>query len=110
MGGLVLLLYTSSRPSLMRPFTACLHEPIRRYNQASKENISHGIEERAPSIAQEFQRVAEEKAHQGVASQTIEKAFEAAEEATSGDSNPESVKQKYKKTRGNESHHKTGDD
>ena len=58
------------------------------------------MEERAPSTAEEFERVAEEKkakeAQKGVASQSIGKAIDAAEEASLGKSKVESVKNRYK--------------
>ena len=58
------------------------------------------MEERAPSTAEEFQRVAEEKAkvaQQGVASETDDKAHDGAEEATIGNSKgEESVENRYK--------------
>lgn len=56
-------------------------------------------EERAPSTAEEFERVAEEKAKEfqkGVPSQTIGKAIDGAEEASTGNSKVDSVKNKYK--------------
>jgi hypothetical protein len=70
------------------------------YSQASKENghAHEFIEERAPSTAEEFKKMAEEKlrqAQQGVASQTAEKVYHAAEEATLGDSDLQSVKHRY---------------
>jgi len=63
-----------------------------------KEKESHLIKERAPSTAEEFQRVAEEKTNgtQKVKSQTADKAIDAAEEATKGNSRIENVKNKYK--------------
>lgn len=58
------------------------------------------MEERAPSIAEEFKRVAEEKARetdeQVVASQTVNKTYDGAEEAIQGNSRVESVKERYK--------------
>ena len=64
------------------------------------QNISlhperHG---RAPSIAEEFERVAEEKlraAGQGVASQAKDKVYDGAEESTRGGSNVDSVKNRF---------------
>lgn len=68
------------------------------FGQVSRGNQK--VEERAPSTAEEFERVAEEKAReaakQGIASQTTDKAFDAAEEATKDDSNAGSVKNKFK--------------
>ncbi|CAN6557799.1 unnamed protein product [Malus baccata var. baccata] len=76
---------------------------IKRYSsQGSKGEHHHGhtgIEERAPSTAEEFKRVAEEKlkvVEQGVAGQTADKANDGTEEAILGDSNVESVKNRYK--------------
>lgn len=76
---------------------------IQRYqsSQVSKgEHSSHmNIEERAPSTAEEFKRVAEEKlkkAEQGVASQTADKTCDATEETTLGDSSVDSVKNRFK--------------
>ncbi|QCD78275.1 hypothetical protein DEO72_LG1g1907 [Vigna unguiculata] len=58
------------------------------------------MEERAPSTAEEFERVAEEKkakeAQKGVASQTLGKAIDGAEEAAIGKPKVESVKNRYK--------------
>ena len=58
------------------------------------------MEERAPSTAEEFERVAEEKkakeAQKGVASQSLGKAIDGAEEASIGKSKVESVKNRYK--------------
>ncbi|KAG8386174.1 hypothetical protein BUALT_Bualt03G0121600 [Buddleja alternifolia] len=69
-----------------------------RYTQRKKEDISgHVVEERAPSTAEEFERVAEEKSRQGFASQTTEKAADGAVEATvEDDSTFESVKEAQK--------------
>lgn len=53
------------------------------------------MEERAPSTAEEFQRVAEERAREtkeGVASQNVDKLYDGAEEGTVGDSKVGSVK------------------
>ena len=75
--------------------------------------------ERAPSTAEEFERVAEEfkrvaeaKARQGIASQTVEKAHDGTEEeeAALRDSTVESVKEKYKESPGAGNFHKTGDE
>lgn len=72
------------------------------YSQASKEN-GHGHEfieeERAPSTAEAFKKIAEEKireAQQGVASQTAEKVFDGTEAATLADSDDlQSVNRRY---------------
>lgn len=69
-----------------------------RYSEASKGKERHiEMEERAPSTAEVIKRVAEEKlrlAEQGIARQTSDKAFDAAEEATLQDSNLDSVQKK----------------
>ncbi|KAJ7963747.1 hypothetical protein O6P43_013661 [Quillaja saponaria] len=99
-GHLIPLLSSPSRPSLLKQFTPFFCNPIKRYGQASKDSHIHIMEERAPSTAEEFQRVAEEKlkeAKQGVASQTFEKTYDGVEEATVGDSKVESVKERYKR-------------
>ncbi|XP_059283676.1 uncharacterized protein LOC132617421 isoform X2 [Lycium barbarum] len=84
MGGYQLLhFYTTSRVSslklLARPFVPTL----RRY---TKESYEHHAEEKAPTTAEEFTRVAEEmaeeKEHQGFASQTVDKAQDGMKEAT----------------------------
>ncbi|WVY92068.1 hypothetical protein V8G54_037582 [Vigna mungo] len=52
------------------------------YGQASNGNRSRLMEERAPSTAEEFQRVAEEKAREtkeGVATQNVDKLFDGAQ-------------------------------
>ncbi|KAG8386184.1 hypothetical protein BUALT_Bualt03G0122600 [Buddleja alternifolia] len=98
MGGHILSLYTTSHASRIRNLTANLPISIRRYTQRKKEDISgHLVEERAPSTAEEFERVAEEKSRQGFASQTTEKAADGAVEATvEDDSTFESVKEAQK--------------
>lgn len=64
---------------------------------------SHSQEEqemsRAPSTAEVFKRVAEEKlreAEQGVAGQSFDKTCDAAEEATLDDGKLDSIKERYK--------------
>jgi len=58
------------------------------------------MEERAPSTAEQFERVAEEKkakeAQKGVPSQSLGKAVDGAEEAAIGKAKVESVKNRYK--------------
>lgn len=70
------------------------------------------MEERAPSTAEEFERVAEEKerkAKQGIASQTTDKACDAAaDEASMADSNVGSVKNKYKEHEPSSDYRRTG--
>ncbi|KAH0987553.1 hypothetical protein GBA52_014730 [Prunus armeniaca] len=92
--------FSSRSSSLLRSLTAC-HNQRYHSSQVSKgEHSSHtNIEERAPSTAEEFKRVAEEKlkkAEQGVASQTADKTCDATEETTLGDSSVDSVKNRYK--------------
>ncbi|XP_048235137.1 uncharacterized protein LOC8287627 isoform X2 [Ricinus communis] len=83
-------------------------ENTKRYTHA--ENQGHrGVEEKAPSLADEFRRVAEEKAKaeekteqvadQGIASQTSDKTSDGAEEAATvgrGGGDTEAVKGRYK--------------
>lgn len=81
----------------------------------SKERGSHVTDERAPSTAKEFERVAEEKqklraAEQGVASQTSEKVYDGAEEATIGDAKVESVHNRFKEHEEGADYHKRGDE
>ena len=92
------LLHSSSRSSLLKPSRPFFYNSIKNYGQEVKEKESHLIKERAPSTAEEFQRVAEEKTNgtQKVKSQTVDKAIDAAEEATKGNSRIENVKNKYK--------------
>lgn len=66
------------------------------YSKQSEKGSGPGVGERAPSTAEEFKRVAEEKARQGVVSQTVDKAEDAVKETVIGDSNPDNVKEKYK--------------
>ncbi|XP_050220035.1 uncharacterized protein LOC126670369 [Mercurialis annua] len=55
-----LLLCKFSRPSPKTPFP---YNPIiKRYSESNGQTDGHGVEERAPSTADEFKRVAEEKA------------------------------------------------
>ncbi|XP_054819706.1 uncharacterized protein LOC129318780 [Prosopis cineraria] len=88
--------FLTLRSSIAKPTTrSFLFNPIKNFGQSSKGN--HRVEERAPSTAEEFERVAEEKAReakQGVASQTTDEAFDAAGEAAS--SNVGSAKKGYK--------------
>lgn len=70
--------------------------------------------ERAPSTAEEFKRVAEEKSRQGFSSQTVEKASDGAAEAAAaaaadGGSEPQNVKEAFKEAPGKGDFHKTGD-
>ncbi|KAJ8542882.1 hypothetical protein K7X08_005405 [Anisodus acutangulus] len=113
MGGYQLLnYYNISRVSrlklLARPFVPIL----RMY---TKENYEHHAEEKAPTTAEEFVRVAEEmaeeKAHQGFDSQTVDKAKDAMKEATTtADSNFESVNENFKEDPSKGNFHNKGDD
>ncbi|XP_014521859.1 uncharacterized protein LOC106778415 isoform X2 [Vigna radiata var. radiata] len=90
--------FNLSRSSLAKPSRPLLYNPIKNYGQGSK---GRGLmEERAPSTAEEFERVAEEKkvkeAQKGVPSQTFGKAVDGAEEAVIGKQKVESVKNRYK--------------
>lgn len=64
------------------------------------------MEERAPSTAEEFQRVAEEKAKE--TGQTVEKTYDGAEEATKGNSRVETVKNRYKERDPGSDYHRKG--
>ena len=73
-------------------------------------------EERAPSLAEEFKRVAEEKAKadhaendQVAASQTSDKAGDATQEAVKSDSNLQDVKSKYEEHEAGSDYRKRGD-
>ncbi|CAL0315904.1 unnamed protein product [Lupinus luteus] len=82
----ITLLHATSRSSLLKPFSSRspFYNPIKNYGQAMNGNRGRWIEERAPSTAEEFQRVAEEKkakeAQRGVPTKTV-----AAEDATVAD-------------------------
>ncbi|CAA2960401.1 Hypothetical predicted protein [Olea europaea subsp. europaea] len=104
MGSHILSLYTSSQASKMKRLTAYVPMNISRFGHW------HGTEERAPSTAEEFKRVAEEKSRREVTSQTVEEAQDGVEEATVGDSELESVKERYKEPPGKGNFHKTGDE
>ncbi|KAK7287565.1 hypothetical protein RIF29_00846 [Crotalaria pallida] len=97
-GNFLTLLHTTSRSSIFSPARPFFYNPIKNYGEANKGNHGRLTEERAPSTAEEFDRVAEEKAKEtekGVASQTVHKAYDGAEEAIGGP-NAESVKDRYK--------------
>ncbi|KAK4771136.1 hypothetical protein SAY87_031668 [Trapa incisa] len=70
------------------------------------------VEERAPSTAEEFERMAEERlresGQQGVAGQTVEKAHDGTEETVSADPNIESVKNRQKEHEETDNHARTG--
>ncbi|KAM1873581.1 hypothetical protein ACFX13_007396 [Malus domestica] len=108
MGGHIFLLRafsSRSRSTILKSLAACHYTTNQPREQGEHHHGHTGIEERAPSTAEEFKRVAEEKrkaeeklkvAEQGVASQTADKAYDGTEEAILGDSNVESVKNRYK--------------
>ncbi|KAI9115739.1 hypothetical protein K1719_013408 [Acacia pycnantha] len=102
-----LTLRSSLTKSSSRPF---FFNPIKNFGQSSRGN--HKVEERAPSTAEEFERVAEEKAReaakQGIASQTTDKTYDAAEEAAMADSNVGSVKNRYKEHEPGTDYRRTG--
>ncbi|XP_050240060.1 uncharacterized protein LOC126689072 isoform X2 [Quercus robur] len=113
MSGHLFPLNTSLRPFLVKPLRACVYQSIKCYTQASKNNDPRDfIKERAPSTAEEFKKIAEEKlreAQQGVASQVAEKVYDGTEEATLGDKNQESVKNRYKEHERGADYRKRGD-
>ncbi|WCJ32978.1 hypothetical protein M5689_014368 [Euphorbia peplus] len=84
---------------VVRPY---LYYNTKRYSKS--EDGGGGEKERAPSLAQEFRRVEEEKAadhdqheqEQGLASQTVDKAYDGADEAVHDDGDVHSVKDKFK--------------
>lgn len=84
---------------VIKDFILCLDNMLhvhiyQNYGQTSNGNRSRLMEERAPSTAEEFQRVAEEKAKEAkesVATQNVDKSYEGA----IGDSKVESVKNRY---------------
>ncbi|GAU22752.1 hypothetical protein TSUD_129640 [Trifolium subterraneum] len=92
------LLHSSSRSSLLKPSRPFFYNSIKNYGQQVKEKQSHLVKERASSTADEFLRVAEEKANETpkVKSQTIDKTIDAAEEATKSNTKFEDVKNRYK--------------
>ncbi|KAK3030027.1 hypothetical protein RJ639_038126 [Escallonia herrerae] len=71
---------------------------LRKYNQASKESSGHGVEEKAPSTAEEFLSIAKEKERKiEECKRTVEKAQGA-------------VKERCKEPIGKGNFHKRGDD
>ncbi|OIW02884.1 hypothetical protein TanjilG_29660 [Lupinus angustifolius] len=92
-GQLITLLYATSRSSLVKP-SSPFYNCIKNYGQAMNGNRGRWIEERAPSTAEEFQRIAEEKvkeAKQGVVAKTV-----GAQDGTIGETNIESAKNRFK--------------
>ncbi|XAR56727.1 hypothetical protein NMG60_11037310 [Bertholletia excelsa] len=103
MGGHVLYLYSSRRAAWVKRLSAFFPSPIRRYTKDSME--------KAPTVAEEFERVAEAKSRQGFTSQTVEKARDGTEEAGMGESSTkETVKGKYKEPVGKGDFHETGNE
>ncbi|CAN6560604.1 unnamed protein product [Malus baccata var. baccata] len=105
MAGHIFTLHTfpsRSRSTVLKSLAACHYATKQRYSSQGSKGEHHGsidIEERAPSMAEEFKRMAEEKlkaAEQGLASQTVDKTYDGTEETTLGDSNVHSVKNRYK--------------
>ncbi|CAJ1971435.1 unnamed protein product [Sphenostylis stenocarpa] len=91
------LLHATSRSSLLKSSSSkpFLNNTIKNYGQASNGNRSRLMEERAPSTAEEFERVAREKAREtkeGVATQNVAKLYDGAQDGTIGDSKVGSVK------------------
>ncbi|KAL7131018.1 hypothetical protein ABFS83_13G171400 [Erythranthe nasuta] len=110
MGGHLLFIYSASQAARIKRLTANLPLSIMRYNHGKKESNSTG---HAPSTAEEFERVAEEKSRHGFAAHTVEKAQDGVEEATVGDSNFQSVKEAFKDDTpppGKANFHQTGDE
>ncbi|KAL6975254.1 hypothetical protein U1Q18_024050 [Sarracenia purpurea var. burkii] len=98
----------SSRTAAIRQRSAYFPALLRRYSPPTKG--SNGME-RAPTTAEEFERVAEEKARQGFASQAIVKAQDdGVGEGTFGDSRGESGKKYSKEDVGEGSFHKKSDE
>ncbi|QCE01752.1 uncharacterized protein LOC114193580 [Vigna unguiculata] len=88
------ILHATSRSSLLKSTTTnpFFNNTIKNYGQAINGNRSRLMEERAPSTAEEFQRVAEEKAREtkeGPGTQNVEKLCDGAQ---IGDSKVGSVK------------------
>ncbi|KAI6690584.1 hypothetical protein NL676_027412 [Syzygium grande] len=121
-----LRLYASSRPwKIFEPLAPsmaylCHTEKYTQHNDSNNDGHGGGLEERAPSTAEEFKRVAEEKlkeaedklkeAEQGVASQVFDKTYDGAEEAVLGDANPESAKKRYEQHEENADSRRRGQD
>ncbi|KAL4566776.1 hypothetical protein LXL04_030901 [Taraxacum kok-saghyz] len=115
---LLYLLYTSSvRPPSSTPYFISPPPPppflLRKGYSQESSKVNHGDEsihhDRAPSTLEEFKRLEEEKASQGVASQTVDKAEDGAMEAVTGDGSLESVKESFKQPVGVGDFHRSGD-
>lgn len=89
---------------------------LQRYGKDNRlRDERHVMEERAPSTAEEFERVAEEKqklkaAEQGVASQTGDRFYDVPEEATIGESKVEAVKKRFEEHEEGVDYRWTGDE
>ncbi|KAL5715360.1 hypothetical protein ACHQM5_017190 [Ranunculus cassubicifolius] len=87
------------KTELVSPPPPSLCQSIKRYTQLNQDD-DHVIGERARSTADEFTRVAKEKAE--AVTDTVKDAWEGAKEAkepkTDSDTNPQSAKQKFKET------------
>nr|KAJ0208419.1 hypothetical protein LSAT_V11C500229830 [Lactuca sativa] len=109
-------LHIFSTAAVLHSLLYCAASSSRGYmssQESSKGNHIHADEtinhDRAPSTLEEFKRLEEEKASQGVASQTVEKAEDGAMEAFAGDGSLESVKESFKESVGVGDFHRTGD-
>ncbi|XP_058218777.1 uncharacterized protein LOC131329585 [Rhododendron vialii] len=114
-----LFLNTSSRSLRIKQHSACFLAAIRRYSLIEPKTESSGLEtertepkklEEYERLREEYERLKEAKARQGFASQTIEKASDAAEEAVLGESRFETVKERYKEPVGKGNFHKPRDE
>ncbi|XP_052178703.1 uncharacterized protein LOC127792291 [Diospyros lotus] len=105
------LLRSSCRASPIIRFSATLSTPIRRYSKKQSGAGGHRVDiEKARTTAEEFEKVAEEKARQGFASHTSEKAGDAAEEAVAGEATVDRVKERYMEPPGKGNFDKPKDD
>ncbi|XP_027170485.1 uncharacterized protein LOC113770266 isoform X1 [Coffea eugenioides] len=124
MGGKLLQFYNLSQTCRIRclpvkpiSFRVQMYSQLSKQGQkenGSKKKPDHHRDgrpaERAASTAEEFRRVAEEKARQGTTSQTVEKEADAFQETMAGDTSFETVKESFKKPPGRGNIHKTGDE
>ncbi|KAK1407004.1 hypothetical protein QVD17_38614 [Tagetes erecta] len=110
------LLYTSSsRPPSFTPNFAAPPPSLlfcKRYchestgSHATDDTINH---ERAPSTLEEFKRLEEEKANEGVVSQISDKVTDGAMEAVTDDDSFECVKETFKNPAGTSDTRRTGE-
>ncbi|KAK1396980.1 hypothetical protein POM88_006843 [Heracleum sosnowskyi] len=109
----------SSR-QMVKPFMAFHNIIIQKYsNNGGEESTNKPVDghekqerlPRAPSTAEQFEKVAQEKAKHGVERQTVDKAEDAIEEATIGESSQfeHIIKETYKGPVGKGISHKTED-